>query len=329
MHSPRLCSLLVAAAGALAVTETHGGVDFEVRWTNTSAAETTPVKVFYESAAAHQAIERLKIAIQENDIAKDCLNANQSTSPAELYALKDCIVEAGGPTVFFKLLGEDIEKANHFWDLVISKSTPDRKKWVPARAYVRAFYGNTLKASNFALWSASPSADSANSRGNPEHYYKATEVTGTTTQVSNIFEGWGGVLSRFGTQRTNFTVPEFTIPDFGSVDYPNEWSLDSKFNSIFQRIGPKDLTSGGGKTFGILHIAVRDVPASESGVDTDAIEVYSAVWYPPFDQACKADRREFQQRFIRDEAYHMVVEIINLTLQAQKDCSSGRAQCHL
>lgn len=329
MHCARLISLLAFTAGACAaVTETHDGIDFEVRWTNTSAPENTPVKDAYESAAAQQATKRLQTVIKEKGIATQCLSANQGGSPAELYAFKDCILGEGA-TVFFDLLSQDIEEANDFWDNVVAKSTSDRKQWVAARTYVRAFYGHDLSALNFAAWTTSANADKANSNANPEHYYKATQVTGLDSQSSQIFEGWGGVLSSFGTQRTNFTVPRYATPKFGTPEYPNEWNISPKFSSLFQRIGPKVLATGSKQTFGVLHIAVRDVPKSESGAKKDAIEVYAAVWYPPYDGADEHDKNEFQKKFVSDEAHHMVVEIINLTLKAKKDCFLGLVTCLL
>lgn len=86
--------------------------------------------------------------------------------------------------------------------------------------------------------------------------------TSATSLSSDIFEGWGGVLSSFGTVRTNFTVPTYTVPTFGSPDQPVEWSISSDFPLAFQRIGPKVLADN--TTFGMLHIAVRDVPATSS-----------------------------------------------------------------
>ncbi len=68
---------------------------------------------------------------------------------------------------------------------------------------------------------------------------------------------------------------------------------------------------------------MRDFAASEGSTGESGIEIYSAVWYPPWDQASEADQAEFVNNYLADEAHHMVVEVINLTLQAQEDCKSG------
>jgi len=156
---------------------------------------------------------------------------------------------------------------------------------------------------------------------NPEHYYKKTILDATGSQSSHIFEGWGGVLSTFGTKRTNFTVPAFTTPVYGTDDTPSEWNIGDSFPLPLQRVGPKILSDG--KTFGVLHIAVRDFSADEGSTGKKGIEVYSAVWYPPWDGAEEADHKEFVDNYLADEAHHMVVEVINLTLKAREDCKSG------
>lgn len=55
------------------------------------------------------------------------------------------------------------------------------------------------------MWTASPFSGASDLHANPEHYLIDSTATGLTTQSSAIFEGWGGVLSSFGTKRTNFT----------------------------------------------------------------------------------------------------------------------------
>lgn len=312
-------------AAITASQEVHNGITYEARFDNTSAVETTPIKDAYETAAAQQATDRLRQALTDTGLAPDCLAANNGTTPADLYAFKDCIVAAEGASIFFTLLADDISESNDFWAQVVAESTTDRSQWVPARAYVRAFFGSELTALEFAAWTQSSQADEANSHANPEHYYKATQITGLTSQASQIFEGWGGVLSTIGTKRTNFTVPEYTIPDFGPADdqSPDAWSLSSDFSPLFHRIGPKVLASGDQTTFGYLQIAVRDVAADAADNDMGiaGIEVYSAVWYPPWDQGTDDERAEFQDNYLADEAHHMVVEVINLTQQAYQDCS--------
>lgn len=233
--------------------------------TNTQAhhASCNPHRTITNSglSAAQQATARLQAAITEKNIAADCISANNT--PAGLYAFKDCIADEN-PDNFFDLLSDDIAEGNAFWASVIADSTTDRTQWVPARAYVTAYFGEDLNATNFAIWTQSAFSVAADLHANPEHYFMSETATSSTTMSSDIFEGWGGVLSSFGTIRTNFTVPTYTVPDFGSADQPNEWSISSDFPLAFQRIGPKVLAYGDGSTFGMLHIAVRDVAATNS-----------------------------------------------------------------
>jgi hypothetical protein len=188
--------------------------------------------------------------------------------------------------------------------------------------YTKCYFGGDLTAVNFAAWTLSPNADAANLHANPEHYFKETKVEITGAQSSSIFEGWGGVLSTFGTQRTNFTVPTFAPPIYGSPETPKAWDIGPSFALPLQRVGDKILASEDLLTFGVLHIAVRDFPASEGSTGKGGIEIYSAVWYPPWDKAGAADHAEFVNNYLADEAHHMVVEIINLTLQALEDCKT-------
>ncbi|KAH8891995.1 hypothetical protein GQ53DRAFT_746443 [Thozetella sp. PMI_491] len=314
-------SFLSALSGPLAVAalETHGGVDFEVRFNWGAAAEDTPIKDAYETEAARQASQRLREAIAVTGIASACPTsvADGGTS-ASLYALKDCIT-AVNPAAFFDLLAEDIEEANVFWDKVVTESTQDRTKWVAARTYVRGYFEGSLSALGFASWTLSDKADAANSHANPEHYWKNTVLSALGSQSSEIFEGWGGVRSSFGMKRTNFTVPAYSQASFGSAEYPTEWAIDSSFLAPFQRIGPKELAYGDGQTYGVLHIAVRDVVDNGRA----GVEVYAAVWYPPWDQADAADQAEFINNYLRDESEHMVVEIVNLSLQARADLTAA------
>lgn len=90
-----------------------------------------------------------------------------------------------------------------------------------------------------------------------------------------------------------------------------------------QRVGEKILASESQETFGVLHIAVRDFLTNEGSTGKAGIEIYSAVWYPPWDQADDADKTEFVNNYLADEGHHMVVEVINLTLQAHEDCKTG------
>lgn len=78
-----------------------------------------------------------------------------------------------------------------------------------------------------------------------------------------------------------------------------------------------------GTTFGVLHIAVRDFAANETSLGVSGIEVYAAVWYPSWNQGAEANKTEFANKFLPDEAHHMVQEIIADTLRAKSDCSTG------
>ena len=124
--------------------------------------------------------------------------------------------------------------------------------------------------------------------------------------------------------RTYFSVPTFATPAYGTADTPEAWDIGASFPLPLQRVGKKILVSAEGQTFGVLQIAVRDFAASEGSTGKSGIEIYSAVWYPPWDQADdEEDKAEFVNDYLADEAHHMVVEVINVTLQAKEDCETG------
>ncbi|KAK0101085.1 hypothetical protein ONS95_012931 [Cadophora gregata] len=308
---------LVAIAAGI---ETHGSppVDFEVRLLGSSEPLTTPIKDSYEIDAACIAYDRIK----STDLGKQCAvpsDKNLADKRNAVYALKDCIIEkSDDERIFFDLLSKDIKNADKFWSKVVKESDKNLASWIAARANVKAYYGSTLTAIQFAGWTLSPFADAANLHGNPEHYYKSTPSNATDTH-SEILEGWGGVTSKIGMQRTHFNVPSYAIPSFNNIQYPASWDQGPQFLLPLQRAGLKQLMDG--TTFGVLHIAVRDLSAAEVAEAGKAgIEIYSAVWYPAWEGASRKDREEFG-RFLQDEAEHMVVEIVNLTLQARKDLS--------
>ncbi|KAJ4392093.1 hypothetical protein N0V93_005715 [Gnomoniopsis smithogilvyi] len=309
-----------AVIGMAVAIETHGGVQFDVRWTNTSSPLDNPIKDAYETAAAKQVYERLQGAIHATNITSDCLSSGNST-PAGVYVLKDCMVAEHGSGVFFDLLADDIAEADKFWKQVVEESSTNVTEYIPARTYVRGFFGDSLNATEFAIWTASPFSDAEDLHANPEHYFINSTVASVVSESSEIFEGWGGVLSSFGSVRTNFTVPDFSTPAFGTADYPWAWSLNTAFPLAFQRIGHKKLSDG--TTFGVLHIAIRDFAANETSIGISGIEVYAAVWYPSWDQGCVANKTEFANNFLPDESHHMVQEIIADTLKAKSDCASG------
>ncbi|KAF7335247.1 hypothetical protein MSAN_02335200 [Mycena sanguinolenta] len=313
-------SAVFSAATVVIAQEVHGNVTFEVRWNFTAPIETTDIKDAYEEAAAVQANLRIQQAINTTQTYTECLTNPSDLSPAAVYALKNCIV-AENPLAFFTLLADDISASTDFWDGVIAQSTTDLTQFVPARTYVRGYYGDALTATDFAEWTLSAYADEVDLDVNPEHYYKHTIVDASGGAWSQILEGWGGVLSSFGTKRTNFTIPTYTIPTFNGSEggYPTQWAIDSSFNPLLQRIGPKVLPDG--QTMGFLHIAVRDVEATATNVS--AVEIYSAVWYPPYDKALSADHEEFVTNYLADESHHMVVEIINDGLDAAADFAAA------
>jgi hypothetical protein len=125
-----LASAIITATGAI---ETHGGYQFESRFSANASPETKAIKVTYETAAAKQASIRLQDQVQATGIAHHCLDKCKGQSLANLYALKDCIT-ADNDHNFFNLLAEDIKEANAFWDQVIRESTADRTQWRPARS---------------------------------------------------------------------------------------------------------------------------------------------------------------------------------------------------
>jgi hypothetical protein len=309
-------------AGTKAI-ETHGGIDFEVFWDADGQAETDPIRTFYQEESAKIASERLVDRINSSGLGTDCVDepANIGSDLDSFYNLKDCLA-AKDENIFFELLSEDIEEADIFWEQVIAESTKPRKDWIAAKAYVKCYYDSALTAEEFAGWSSSPAADEAYLRGNAEHYYKTTEETALLTQASHIFEGWGGVLSpAFGTKLTNFTVPEFKPRVFGlDPDYPIEWAISPLFG-LLQRAGPKVLRSG--TTWGVLHIGARNFLAAEGSIGKSGIEIYGAVWYPPWDQSSEENQAEFKDKFLLDEDYQVVAEIINFSLQALEDCKDG------
>jgi hypothetical protein len=226
----KITALLLFLAGFAAAQEIHGGVTYDIRWDNTSAISTTNSNQgrLRDSSlqSGHSTPDEIpKVA----GVTPNCLAANNGSTPADLFALEDCIA-ADNIDNFFTLLAPDIYNSYYFWDKVVSESTTDRTQWKPARVYVRSYFGSSLSATQFALWTQSSKADAANSHTNPEHYYKRTQVTGPTSQNSTMLEGWGGVLSTLGTKRTNFTIPNYSIPAFGSPEYLAAWSLSSDFN---------------------------------------------------------------------------------------------------
>jgi hypothetical protein len=203
-----------------------------------------------------------------------------------------------GPEGLINLLQPDIKEADTFWHNTIDSSTPD--KWVPADGRGIAFLPN-VTAARFALWSQSPLADAVNNAANPEHYVKQTKEVAPGVLESEILEGWGGVT-------TYFTIPNYGPPDL--VKWPMLRPLPEY---PFQAAGDKVLLDGTEAVFGVLHISMRDVDGAPYGETLKGTEVWATIWYGD----------ALSEEFIEQERQHMVIEIINLTLQCQRDIESG------
>lgn len=279
-------TLLAAAATAQQVVrETIEGYVFE----HSGPVDAAPQSK-YEIRGLKTANELLKTRMGLDPATSDDL-AELRTENRRLKAEYD----ADG---FVELLAPDIADADGFWQGVIRNSTPG--SWIPADARGTAFLPN-LTALAFAAWSESPRADKSNNDVNGEHYFKRSVTTGPGKLASEILEGWGGVT-------TLFNIPDYATPP-NRVQFPFLRLLPE---FPFQAAGSKVLEDKSeDPLFGVLHISVRDV-VGEAG--DHGIEIYSTVWY--------GDAAE--DSFLEAERQHMVTEIINLSIRAQKDVESGR-----
>ncbi|KAI1660010.1 hypothetical protein F4813DRAFT_386882 [Daldinia decipiens] len=249
-----------------------------------SGPKLAQTKTEYEHAAAEKALSLVEARLDGP------LPVLPEDSVAAILKLKQDI----GTDELKVLLAPDQDDADKFWHDVISRSGDG---WVPADARGVVFLPNVSFA-QFAAWYASPNADAANLAANPEHYAKET-VTTPTGLASEILEGWGGVT-------TNFTIPNFNAPDRAKDPFLRELP-----DFPVQQAGDKVLRDG--TRFGALHISLRPVKGADYGQPIDGFEVYSTVWYQ---DGAEDDHLEQERR-------HMVIEIVNLTLQAQKDIESG------
>ena len=173
-------------------------------------------------------------------------------------------------------------------------------QWVPTDGRVAAFLPN-VTATRFALWSQSTFADRANNAANAEHYIKRTKQVAPGKLESEVLEGWGGVT-------TYFSILNYGTPD--RTKYPFLRELPE---FPIQAAGEKVLRDGTGAIFGILHISVRDVKGEDFGTSGPGHEIYATVWYGD----------GVQDDHIELERQHIVIEIINLSIQCQKDIESG------
>ncbi|KAL7628824.1 hypothetical protein AAE478_000339 [Parahypoxylon ruwenzoriense] len=278
-------SLSVFALGTVALNETIDTYSYFLSGPNVDQPKTQ-----YEHAAADTALSLLK-----RRLGSEPLPDLPDDNVAAVLQLKQSL----GPDRLKELLEPDVDEADLIWHDVVRNSTNSTDSWVSADARGVAFLPNVTYL-QFASWYASPNADAANLAANPEHYAKDTVATGTGELSSKILEGWGGVT-------TNFTIPSFGPPDRAKHPF-----LRPLPEFPIQQAGDKVLSDG--TTFGVLHIALRPVSGAGYGQSHDGFEVYSTVWYP--DGAT--------DEFLDKERRHMVIEIVNLTLQAQKDIESGK-----
>ncbi|OTA93503.1 hypothetical protein M434DRAFT_395554 [Hypoxylon sp. CO27-5] len=281
-----LKSILLLSAfslGAIAKNETINGYNFFL-W----GPKLDQPKSQYEHDAADIALGLLK-----KRLGSEPLPDLPTDNVAAVLKLKQDL----GTERLKELLAPDMDDADKFWHCVIDNSTNGWGSPVAAEAHGVVFLPN-LNVTQFALWYESKYADMANLAANPEHYVKeTTQIAGGLT--SKILEGWGGVT-------TNFTFPSFGAPDRGKDPF-----LPELKDYPIQQAGDKVLRDG--TRFGVLHLALRSVPAAQYGQPHDGFEVFSTVWYQ---NGADDDHLDHERR-------HMIIEIVNLTLQAQKDVESG------
>ncbi|KAI1408881.1 hypothetical protein F5Y13DRAFT_99167 [Hypoxylon sp. FL1857] len=274
------------ALRAIAMNETIDGYNFFL-W----GPKQDQSKSQYEHDAADVALGLLK-----ETLGSEPLPDLPTDNVAAVLKLKQDL----GTEKLKQLLEPDTEDADKFWHDVINKATNKSNPWdspVSAEAHGVIFLPH-LNLTQFAAWYVSKYADEANLAANPEHYVKeTTQIASGLT--SKILEGWGGVT-------TNFTFPSFGAPDRGKDPF-----LPELEDYPIQQAGDKVLRDG--TRFGVLHLALRNIPGERYGQPNDGFEVFSTVWYP---NGADDDHLDHERR-------HMIIEIVNLTLQAQKDVENG------
>ncbi|KAI1142941.1 hypothetical protein F5Y05DRAFT_136913 [Hypoxylon sp. FL0543] len=271
------------ALGAIAKNETIDGYNFFL-W----GPKLDQPKSQYEHDAADIALGLLK---------KRLGNEPLPDLPADNVAAVLKLKQNLGTERLKVLLEPDTEDADAFWHGVINNSTNGWESPKPAEAHGVVFLPH-LNVTQFGAWYETKYADLANLAANPEHYVKeSTQIAGGLT--SKILEGWGGVT-------TNFTFPSFGAPDRGKDPF-----LPELKDYPIQQAGDKVLRDG--TRFGVLHLALRSIPGADYGQPFDGFEVFSTVWYQ---NGADDDHLDYERR-------HMIIEIVNLTLQAQKDIESG------
>ncbi|WQF78775.1 hypothetical protein CDEST_03789 [Colletotrichum destructivum] len=211
-----------------------------------------------------------------------------------LFARKSAIGDKG----FLDIFADDIQEAKQFWYDVNDNSTlddPATWKAVECRALVHL---PNVTAWAFSAWSASPFADAANNRGNAEHYFKYSDHTGALG-TSHILEGWGGVT-------TNFSIPNYspqTCAQRPMVRPLPEFPIKA--------CGDKNLVDEKNTNFGVLNIAARDFVGCDM---TRRVDIYASIWYGS----------AISEEHLEAERQHVIIEIVNMSLQAQEDIESGR-----
>ncbi|KAI0175731.1 hypothetical protein GGR52DRAFT_326914 [Hypoxylon sp. FL1284] len=250
-----------------------------------SGPQTDEPKSQYEHAAADKAMSILKARLG-NEALPDLPDDNVTA----VLELKKYL----GTDKLKEMLKPDTTDADMKWHAIIADSGDG---WKPADGHGVVFLPN-VSASTYALWYASPNADAANLAANPEHYAKDTVQTATGL-ASQILEGWDGVT-------TNFTIPNFGAPNRTADPF-----LRPLPDFPIQQAGDKVLRDG--TRFGVLHLALRDAKGADYGQPIDGFELYATVWY----------QDGIPDRYLEQEARHMVIEIVNLSLQCQKDIESG------
>ncbi|KAF9879508.1 hypothetical protein CkaCkLH20_03051 [Colletotrichum karsti] len=221
--------------------------------------------------------------------AEECMN--------KLYERKTAIGDQG----FLDIFERDIIEARQFWYEINDKSDLDQPEtWnaVEARAVVSL---PNVTAWAFSAWSSSPQADAANNRANAEHYFKHSDFT-TGSGVSRILEGWGG------------TITNFTIPNYSPALCAERLMVRPLPEFLVKACGDKNLVDGKDTNFGVLNIAARDVDGAEFGqYGTRGIDIYASIWYG----------NAVSEEHLEAERQHVIIEIVNMSLEAQKDIETG------
>ncbi|KAI4868663.1 hypothetical protein F4820DRAFT_409178 [Hypoxylon rubiginosum] len=250
-----------------------------------SGPKTDLPKSQYEHDAANTAM-----SILEGRLGNEPLPSLPGDNVTAVLELKEYL----GSDKLKELLEPDVDQADANWYDII-KASGDGWNSSDARGVI--FLPN-VSAQVFGLWYASPNADAANLAANPEHYAKDTVQT-STGLASRILEGWHGIT-------TNFTIPNFTTPNRTADPF-----LRPLPDFPIQQAGDKVLRDG--TRFGMLHISLRDVNGSDYGQPNNGFEIYASVWY----------QDGVPEEYLEQESRHEVIEIVNLTLQCQKDIESG------